>query len=94
MSGAKYRVLLHRDVADEVAAVPKKLRARIRALIDGLAVNPTPQGAERLKGRKNAYRLRIAEYRILYEVHVAEVVVYVFGVGHRREVYLRLLRRT
>ena len=45
------------------------------------------------KGRKGAYRIRVADYRLLYEVHATEIVVYVIGVAHRREVYLRLLRR-
>ena len=40
-----------------------------------------------------AYRIRIADYRLLYEVHATEIVVYVIGAADRREVYLRLLRR-
>jgi mRNA interferase RelE/StbE len=54
---------------------------------------PRPSSAERLKGRKNAFRIRVGQYRLLYEVHAWEIVVYVVGVAHRREVYLRLLRR-
>jgi mRNA interferase RelE/StbE len=59
--------------------------------IDGLAEEPIPVGAGRLRGRENAYRIRIGNYRIVYEVHVTEVVVYVVGVAHRREIYHRIL---
>jgi mRNA-degrading endonuclease RelE of RelBE toxin-antitoxin system len=37
--------------------------------------------------------LRIGDYRLLYEIHATEVVIYVLGVAHRRDVYVRLLRR-
>ena len=52
-----------------------------------------PIGASRIKGRTNAYRIRVVAHRIVYEVHVTEIVVYVVRVGHRREVYRRILRR-
>ena len=55
--------------------------------------DPIPVGARRIRGRQNAYRIRIGDYRIVYEVHVTEVVVYVVGVAHRREVYRRILER-
>lgn len=46
-----------------------------------------------MKGRADAYRLRVCSYHVLYEVHATEIVVYVIGVAHRKEVYRRLLRR-
>jgi mRNA interferase RelE/StbE len=69
------------------------VRHRAKAAIDGLADEPIPVGAGRLWGRENTYRIRIGKYRIVYEVHVTEVVVYVVGVAHRREVYRRILER-
>jgi len=65
----------------------------VKAAIDGLAADPIPLGAGRLRGRENAYRIRIGNHRIVYEVHVTEIVVYVVGVAHRREVYRRILKR-
>jgi mRNA interferase RelE/StbE len=44
-------------------------------------------------GRENVYRIRIGNYRIVYEVHVTKVIVYSVGVAHRREVYRRILNR-
>lgn len=88
-----YRLVLHRDAVDEISALPKKIRSSVKAAIDALANEPRPSGAARLKGRPNAYRLRFGQYRLLYEVHATEVVVYVIGVAHRRDVYVRLMRR-
>ena len=93
MSGTKYKVLLHAAVPKELKKLPTKIRHRARVTIDGLAEEPIPVGAGRLRGRENAYRIRIGNYRIVYEVHVTEIVVYVVGVAHRREIFRRILER-
>jgi len=89
-----YKILLHPQAKKEIKNLPGHTKSKVIACIDDLAVNPTPRGSLRLKGRKGAYRIRVGDYRILYEVHVTEIVIYVIGVAHRKEVYLRLLRRT
>lgn len=93
MPNKRYELLLHREAVQELAAMPKSARVRVVAAMDDLAKNPLPVGAQRLKGRVAAYRMRVGDYRILYEVHVREIVVYVFGIGHRKEVYQRFLKR-
>lgn len=93
MSVKRYRLILHREAAREIKALPKKVRLQLGQIIDGLAADPRPAAAVALKGRKGAYRIRVADTRLLYEVHATEIVVYVIGVAHRREVYLKLLRR-
>ena len=90
---ARYRVLLHAAVPRELKSIPAATRRKIKTAIDGLATEPIPVGAGRLRGRQSAYRLRIGDYRIVYEVHATEIVVYVVGVAHRREVYRRILTR-
>ena len=93
MSAKRYRLVLHREAASEIKALPKKVRLQVADIIDTLASEPRPPTAVALKGRKGAYRIRVADYRLVYEVHATEIVVYVIGVAHRREVYLKLLRR-
>jgi mRNA interferase RelE/StbE len=93
MSATTYSVVLHREAYREILALPKKVRSQFREVTDGLQSDPRPPGAVPLKGRKGAYRIRIGDYRLLYEVHATEIIVYVIGVAHRREVYVRLLRR-
>ncbi len=93
MSVTTYKVVLHRDALAELRALPKKTRVHVKEAIDDLATAPRPASARKLKGRPNAYRIRFGDYRLLYEVYATEIVVYVIGVAHRREVYQRLLRR-
>ena len=93
MSETSYRIVLHREAVREIRRLPGDVKSRIKDAVDGLAAAPVPPGARRIRGRVGAYRLRVGDYRVVYEVHATEIVVYVVGVGHRRDVYRRILRR-
>jgi mRNA interferase RelE/StbE len=61
---------------------------RVAAAIRALAGDPRPSGAMKLKGfEPPAWRLRVGEYRIVYEVHEEDVLVIVINVAPRGEVY-------
>ena len=83
---ARYRVLIKRSAAKELAALESTDRARIVESIRSLADNPRQPGAQKLSG-EDRYRLRQGDYRILYEIHDREVVVVVVKIANRREVY-------
>jgi mRNA interferase RelE/StbE len=65
------------------------VRRRLRPRIDALAVQPRPREAAALRGGENIYRLRVGDYRILYEIREAVLLVLVVRIGHRREIYRR-----
>ena len=85
---ASYSILLARSAAKELESVPTKDRQRIVARIGTLAENPRPLGAEKLSS-DDKYRVRQRNYRILYEIVDAELIVTVVRIGNRREVYRR-----
>lgn len=85
MSG--YRVELARRAVRSLAALPRQEQQRIRAAIDLLASQPRPPGAAKLTGERRAYRVRVGDYRIVYEVFDERLVVQVVRIGHRRDVY-------
>ena len=66
--------------------IPKQDVQRILERIDALRDEPRPQGSVKLSG-KEYYRVRQGNYRIIYEIQDAQLVVIVIKVGHRREVY-------
>jgi mRNA interferase RelE/StbE len=70
--------------------VPRGAAARIIMVIEALGRNPFPQGTKKLSGKHDIYRLRVGNYRILYQVREKILVVLVVSIGHRREVYRRL----
>lgn len=60
---------------------------RIASAIDTLADDPTPYGCKKLVGSEHTYRIRVGDYRIVYEIQSAKLVVSVIRVRHRRDVY-------
>ncbi len=71
------------------AAAKQLTKVRIDEAIRSLAEVPRPPGAKKLVGL-DAYRVRVGEYRIVYEVRDRVLVVLVVAVGDRREIYKRL----
>jgi mRNA interferase RelE/StbE len=87
-SGPAYEVRLHPTAAREYRRLQGPLRDRIRVAIDDLAADPRPRGAVKLVGRDD-FRIRVADYRVVYAVDDAERLVLVARIAHRREVYRR-----
>lgn len=86
MSG--YEITLSAKAADWLEeCLDAKLKRRIAAAIDGLAVAPRPPGSVKLAGADFAWRIRVGDYRILYEVHDDHLVVLVIRIAKRSEAY-------
>jgi mRNA interferase RelE/StbE len=51
-----------------------------------LGKNPRPVGYKKLKGR-DGYRIRVANYRIIYEIIDQQLIVEVIALGHRKDIY-------
>ena len=65
----------------------KKLYQRLRAALDGLAEIPRPVNCVKLQGPEELYRVRVGDYRILYEIRDTQLLILVVQVGHRRQIY-------
>jgi len=64
-----------------------RLKRRIADAIDALTVKPRPPGCVKLVGEENVWRVRVGDYRILYEIQEGRLVVLVIRIAHRREAY-------
>jgi mRNA interferase RelE/StbE len=74
--------------ARELAKLPRAIARQIAAAIDALAADPRPAGVRKLAGGSgDQWRIRIGDYRVLYEVRDAELLVTVVKLAHRRQVY-------
>ena len=60
---------------------------RILDKIESLAENPKPHGVKDLKGTVNLFRIRVGDYRIIYEIQDEILLISILKVGNRREVY-------
>ncbi len=70
----------------DLLRIEGKAPARIESAIDKLASNPRPRGCRKLAGEEHVWRIRVGDFRILYEVHDARLVVLVVRVGNRKDV--------
>lgn len=82
-----YEVLLSRQAERDLDRLPKNLLNRVILDIQALATTPRPFGSQKLTGSQNDYRIRVGDYRILYEITDQVRIVRVLRVRHRREVY-------
>jgi mRNA interferase RelE/StbE len=71
----------------ELMKLPQATQERILTAIEGLEVEPRPRGVKKLSGSENYYRIRIGQYRVLYEIRDAVLLVLILTVGNRRDVY-------
>ncbi|WP_432821824.1 type II toxin-antitoxin system RelE family toxin [Trichloromonas sp.] len=77
----------------KVAKSNRNLLKRLDQALLSLAENPVPVGSKQLAGEDPPiYRVRVGDYRILYQIEDDVLVVLVVHVGHRKEVY-RFLKR-
>ena len=71
--------------------LPKRELRRIKKKIDDLAENLPDPATTKMKGNNTFHRIRAGDYRIVYEIHEDRLVILVVKVGHRKDVYKRLL---
>ena len=81
-----YTVLLLRRVQRELQRLPQEDYERVREAMRGLAGNPRPMGCLALTGRAG-WRIRVGDYRVIYEIDDAQHTVTIVHVGRRRDVY-------
>jgi len=84
-----YEVYLERSAENDLKRLPTSTLDRIVHQIKTLAENPRPLGCRKITGSKNDWRIRIGDYRVLYEVNDRAKAVMVMRVRHRREAYRR-----
>jgi len=82
-----YRVLLERGAEKDLSRLSSEMHERVIAAIQALAANPRPPGCRKLVGSKHDWRIRVGDYRVIYEIADQIRVVRVNRVRHRREVY-------
>ena len=84
---ATYEVQFARSAAKEFRSLSTGLKHRIGAAIDSLIRDPRPPGVRKLVGHKRLYRIRVGQYRVVYEIDDKEKLIRITRVQHRREVY-------
>lgn len=82
-----YRVTLKKRAIKALEKINEPYYSSIKQVIYSLADNPRPSGCKKLKGR-DGFRIRVADYRIIYEIFDDVLSVDVIDLGHRKDIYL------
>ncbi|NOX62887.1 MAG: type II toxin-antitoxin system RelE/ParE family toxin [Chloroflexi bacterium] len=84
---ASYRIEFKRSAEKDLRKAPKNVIKRVFRQIDALAEEPLPRQAVKLTGQERLFRIRVGDYRIIYEILPKESVVVIHYIRHRREAY-------
>ena len=82
-----YAVIIKASAQKQIAKLPAVYQNKVKTVILYLELNPRPHGYKKLIGSNNIYRIRVGIYRIVYEVEDKQLLIYVFDVDHRKDVY-------
>ncbi|MEO8085722.1 MAG: type II toxin-antitoxin system RelE/ParE family toxin [Bacteroidota bacterium] len=82
----KYTVVLQKRVIKTLEKIKDPDYSKLKAAMFSLGENPRPKGYKRLRGR-DGYRIRVGNYRIIYEIFDKILLVDVINLGHRKEIY-------
>ncbi len=81
-----YNIQIIRTAQKYLSKIQKHDQDAIIKKIQNLATNPRPEGCKKLTGRK-AWRIRIGNYRVIYEIYDRKLIILVIVIRHRRDAY-------
>jgi mRNA interferase RelE/StbE len=82
-----FRVEWKKSTKKDLRKLPATAVERIIAIVGDLGANPFPPGVEKLAGAEHTYRIRIGDYRVIYEVVNVANLIEIQRVRHRKDVY-------
>lgn len=82
-----YSVQLGRSAAHELRRLPAQVVRRVARAIDRLPANPRPRGVQKLVGSESTFRIRVSDYRVIYEIEDEAQTIVVTRIRHRKDAY-------
>jgi mRNA interferase RelE/StbE len=82
-----FRIEWKKSTRKDLRKLPSSAADKIVEAVEHLSQNPFPHGVEKLSGSEHAYRIRLGDYRIVYEVVTESKLVEIQRVRHRKDVY-------
>lgn len=81
-----YKIEWKRSATKELRKLPRQMISKVVAAVDSLSSNPYPQGVRKLVSTENSYRIRVGDYRVLYNIVEKKLIVEIIRVGHRKDI--------
>jgi len=86
----KYIIKFRPAVEKNLRTLPQKDLIRIKRKIDALAENLPDRAITKMKGNNNFHKVRVGDYRVIFEIHDDTLVILVVKIGHRKDIYKHL----
>ena len=87
-----YEIFIEKRAQKFLSKIDRQAQYRIIKVIRELSNNPYSIGAKKLRGRE-AWRVRIGNYRVIYEIFTKKLLVKVIHIGHRKDIYTKYLKK-
>ena len=84
---ASFNIRWRSSTKKDLRKLPPREVERVLAEVEPLAEEPFPHGSEKLAGAEHAHRIRVGDYRVIYEVFTQARIVEIQRVRHRKDVY-------
>ncbi len=82
-----YSVDFSKAARKQLKKLPSDVQERILFKINELAIEPRPNGVKKLQGEENSYRIRVGDYRVVYDIFDDVLLITVIRVKHRNQAY-------
>ncbi|MDB9306650.1 type II toxin-antitoxin system RelE/ParE family toxin [Nodularia spumigena CS-591/12] len=82
-----YQIEFTKGAVKQLKKLPTEIRERIDLKIQELAVEPRPDGVKKLQSELSLYRIRVGDYRVIYQIQDDILLVTIVQAKHRREIY-------
>lgn len=86
----KYRIEIKQSAAKTLKKIPKPDLKRIGMAIDNLAENPPDPATTKMRGNNPFHKIRVGNYRIVYDIHDDKLLILIIKIGHRKDIYRNL----
>lgn len=83
----RYTAIISKKAQKQLESLSDKIAEPIFISILNLEENPRPIGYKKLKGNSGFYRIRVGNYRIIYDIFDTELIIDVITLGHRKDIY-------
>lgn len=81
-----YKIDFSKKAQKKLDKLSDEIANPILCAIGNLSLDPRPNGCKKLKGR-SGYRIRIGDYRVIYEIFDGKLLIDVVDLGHRKDIY-------
>ena len=86
----KYRIEVKKSAAKALKKIPKPDLKRIGMAIDDLSENPPDPDTTKMRGNNPFHKIRVGNYRIVYEIYDDKLLILIIKIGHRKDIYRNL----